>query len=208
MSAEIVECAEARPVEKTGDVWREYKKDSMDSDGGGWAWLAYRAGCAMLVGLGSLLIFTSLREAQLRTHFSWCSVLEGAKNVQAAWVARVVNLQWYLVSRYCWRHLTRGKKNTTLPWIVWNMEFSHFGNVMVFLMFCCCCCLFCLVWFGFCFCQLKKKEEEETRQKMLPEKTGRETTSPAILTHSSGGLRIQIHLHTWGCFLSFDGTCP
>ena len=31
------------------------------------AWLACRASCAMLVGLESLLIFASLREAQLRT---------------------------------------------------------------------------------------------------------------------------------------------
>ena len=31
------------------------------------AWLAGTASCAMLVGLASSLIFTSLREAQLRT---------------------------------------------------------------------------------------------------------------------------------------------
>lgn len=31
------------------------------------AWLAGTASCAMLVGLESLLIFTSLREAQMRT---------------------------------------------------------------------------------------------------------------------------------------------
>lgn len=42
-------------------VWRECKKDSTDGDRDQ-ARLAYRASCAMLVGLAS-----SLREAQLRT---------------------------------------------------------------------------------------------------------------------------------------------
>jgi hypothetical protein len=36
-----------------------YKQDLTDCDGG-WAWLAYRANCAMLVGLMSSLIFTLL----------------------------------------------------------------------------------------------------------------------------------------------------
>jgi hypothetical protein len=48
------------------DIWREYKKDLTNSDGDR-AWLVYRTSCAILVGLESLLIFTSLREAQLRT---------------------------------------------------------------------------------------------------------------------------------------------
>jgi len=47
---------------KTHDVWREYKVDSMDSDGM-LAWLAMQ----LFVCLLSLLIFTLLREAWQRT---------------------------------------------------------------------------------------------------------------------------------------------
>jgi hypothetical protein len=71
MWAETYTYAEANHVFRqdlwrTHDVWREYKKNLMDSEGG-WARLAYRASCAMLVGLASSLIFTSLREIQPRT---------------------------------------------------------------------------------------------------------------------------------------------
>jgi hypothetical protein len=44
----------------------KYKKNSMDSDGG-WVRLTYRASCATLFGLASLLIFALLKEEQLRT---------------------------------------------------------------------------------------------------------------------------------------------
>jgi hypothetical protein len=44
-------------------IFGGYKWDSMDSDRG-WARLAYRAHCATLVGLASLLIFAWLRKAQ------------------------------------------------------------------------------------------------------------------------------------------------
>ena len=65
MSVERDTCAEARPIE---NMWclEGSKLDSTNSDGDR-AWLAYRASCAMLVGLQSSLIFNSLREAQSRT---------------------------------------------------------------------------------------------------------------------------------------------
>ena len=45
------------------DVWREYEKELMDSDGG-WSLIAYRSICAVLMGIISSLIFASLIEAQ------------------------------------------------------------------------------------------------------------------------------------------------
>jgi hypothetical protein len=45
------------------DVWRENKKDSMNSEESQ-VRLVGRASCTMFVGPKSLLIFTSLREAQ------------------------------------------------------------------------------------------------------------------------------------------------
>lgn len=51
---------------RTHNIWKEYKKDSMNCDGG-WARLSYRASYTMLFILASLLIISLLRETWLRT---------------------------------------------------------------------------------------------------------------------------------------------
>jgi hypothetical protein len=61
---------------RTHDVWREYKKDSMDSEEAELGLLIELALSERLVGLSSLLIFTELREAQPR---SWSLLLTHAE---------------------------------------------------------------------------------------------------------------------------------
>jgi hypothetical protein len=69
------------------DAWRAYTKDSMDSNSG-WAWLAYRASCATLVGLASFLIFASLREVQLRPS-------PGVPPVPSCWLELRLMPHWF-----------------------------------------------------------------------------------------------------------------
>jgi len=61
-----------------------YKWDPRQSDGGR-AWLAGTASCATLVGLESLLIFTSLREALQSVCSCWFLLLTQSKG--EAWLS-------------------------------------------------------------------------------------------------------------------------
>jgi hypothetical protein len=115
-------------------TFRGYKQDSRDSDRG-WAWLAGPAGCAVLVGLVSLLIFTSLREAHLRENF-WHSSLVPPADLCGGWglavSARKCHHCWFLFvipTRLNWTaskyiHEVFANGSSCHCWLLWTELFQ------------------------------------------------------------------------------------